>query len=66
MIYLESNFTGIKEPDSAPNQLGHTLGCSPVIGERAFPGGASGKEHTSSNAGRHKRHMFEPWVQKIP
>ena len=32
---------------------------------RAFPGGASAKEHTCQYR-RHKRHGFSPWVRKIP
>ena len=32
---------------------------------KGFPGGASGKE-PKSYCSRHKRHWFDPWVQKIP
>ena len=33
--------------------------------EKGFPGGASGKE-PACECRRHKRHRFDPWVEKIP
>ena len=39
--------------------------CSRYMLMLGFPGGASGKEHTCQ-CKRCKRHMFDPWVGKIP
>ena len=37
------------------------------MGAKGFPGGASGKENPSVNAGDvSKRPEFDPWVGKIP
>ena len=35
------------------------------VGHQGFPDGASGKE-SACQSKRHKRHGFDPWVEKIP
>jgi len=41
------------------------LSILPIPIVRGFPGGIGGKEPICQ-CRRHKRHMFDPWVRKIP
>ena len=48
------------EDAGAPEGFSQTLHS-----QRGFLGGARGKE-PSSQCRRYKRHVFDPWVKKIP
>ena len=54
-------------PGHRPHLERHISENTYWINTLGFPGGASGKESTSTcQCRRHKRHRFNPWVRKIP